>query len=113
MSLRKLLRHRVNIIRTVQNENDTDVFGNLEQTEVVTYENWPAWFTPIRSLEFEDMREVRKDEYYCALPPETVLDGTDRIVWEGETYELTGEPEKIPGRFNINRIRVRVALFKG
>jgi hypothetical protein len=44
-------------------------------------------------------RDLAAGEAFIYLPPGTDVTALDRVVAQGQTYEVTGEPEVYPGQF--------------
>jgi len=46
------------------------------------------------SQEFTDRRDVVVTRWRANMPPTADVQPTDRVVWKGTDYEITGEPER-------------------
>lgn len=48
---------------------------------------------------------------YC--PPGTDVQAGDRIKWDGNTYEIDGEPRKWPGALRCDHIQLNLRRWEG
>ena len=52
----------------------------------------PAYVEPADLTEDEINRQTRTNRYFVMVDGITVVDALSRIEWEGESYEVVGEP---------------------
>ena len=52
----------------------------------------PAYVEPLDATEDEINRDTRTTRYFVMTGDAVVVDELSRVVWEGESYEVKGEP---------------------
>lgn len=94
MTLDRMLRQQVTIER--RSAGTTDAYGNQVATTSAT-KTLLAYLQPTATTEVLVDRETYLSDHLLVLPPDTEIDGSDRVVHDGRTYELVGPPMR---RFN-------------
>ena len=98
------LRDKVTVFMVTQGP-DTDRYGSLQDhvsAGVVYRANvQPVLETRGRdSAEIEIDRDTMIDRFRVVLEPWAVVDGLSRVEWEGDIFEVIGEPSLYKGRNN-------------
>lgn len=79
---------------------DTDVLG------------WVARLT--EDEDHTDARDALVSGWALRLPHDTAITGRDRVVWDGQTFELDAPPNKArDGSGRVDHIRARLRLVEG
>ena len=73
------------------NEYGDPVIDTSESDEI------PCEVQQVRTDEDEDQGETATTTWTFYLPQDTELDTTDSIIFEGQVYQLVGEPEEYVG----------------
>lgn len=103
---------------TVTYGPDTDEFGDkLEHVSAgVDYRAnvQPVLETRGRdSAEMEIDRDTMIDRFRVVLEPWAVVDGLARVEWEGDTFEVVGEPSVYKGRNGPHHITFQIRRIIG
>jgi hypothetical protein len=65
------------------------------------------------SAEIEIDRDTMIDRFKVTLEPWAIVDGLSRIVWEGDTFEVVGEPSVYKGRNGVHHLTLQVRRIEG
>lgn len=88
-----LLPQTMTVLR--QTPGGSDAEGNPVDTEVEG-EAVPCLLEPISRSEFPAGADLQEGLFNLYLLPETVLDGSDRVVVNAKQYEVVGPPAEWP-----------------
>ncbi len=90
MSFAGLLVHDVTILTAARAENR---YGREEKDwSSATETTAKGWVSQSSRSEVIDGREAQVSSWVLFLHPDAVLDGLDRVRWEGITFEVDGPP---------------------
>lgn len=82
--------HTVTIVRPA---SGVDGYGDPSEDWGQTTSTWSAaWVQPRSTSEVNGGRTAVLTEWMAFLPEDAPIAAGDRLVWEGRTYEVDGEP---------------------
>jgi hypothetical protein len=84
------LRDQIEIVTRTQG-TVADRYGDLPDIESAAV-TVPAYVEPLDATEDEINRDTRRSRYLVLVRADATVDALARITWEGEDYEVIGEP---------------------
>lgn len=112
-----LLRDTV-LVYTVTEGPDTDRYGDLIKHQSAGVE-YPANVQPVLetrgrdSAELEIDRDTMIDRFKVILPVYAVIDGHSRVGWEGDTFEVIGQPSLYKSRNGPHHLSIQIRRVEG
>ena len=93
MSINRLMTRPVTVLRAAQR---TDRYGNVlrDDWDNPTRTATVGWDYQQSGIEILDGRNAQVSAHILYLPAGTVIDGSDRVEIDGDTFELTGPPRR-------------------
>lgn len=111
MTISTLFCHQVRIVRA---GSTTDRYQNTAKDWTsVRRRTSPARVVQRSRVEVGDGREARVTGWVCYLPAGTQVTALDRIEWDGNTYEIKGEPNAAFDRHQEHHIELDLELAEG
>lgn len=90
MALTNLFVHDVTILHP---ESGVDANGFTRKAfDDLTGEDVKGWITQAGSSEARGDREAQTSTWTLVLPSDVPIAATDRVVWQGVTFEVDGAP---------------------
>ena len=113
MSLRSLLNQPITI-QTIK-ATTKDKYGNDKPTSYGAPANAVGFIEQITTTEDLLNRDTTKTQWQAWLPAGTTIGHLDRIGFNGQTFEVDGEPWAVwnPGRQVVSHIVVKLVTING
>lgn len=97
-----ILRDRVTRLRAELVEGD---YGNETRDWAnATSVDYPAEVQPVSSTEDVVNQQRTETRWRVFLPASADLEATDRITWDGDTFEVDGEVERHKARGRLHHV---------
>lgn len=90
MSLTALLVHDVTVV--VPGAATSRYGDAIKDWATATRTSMKGWVARTATSEVHGDREAQVSEWKLYLPAGTVIDGGDRVEWQGTTFEVEGPP---------------------
>jgi len=111
MPIASMLVHTVSIVTPT---TTTDRYGSEVKVWAGSGSSSPAWMRQRSTLETVEGREARSSDWVAFLPAGTSVTAMDRIVWDGRTFEVAGDPLKAHGRTGeVHHIEAPLRIVEG
>lgn len=110
MSLAGLLCHEVTLLRPT---TSTDRYGDTVKATTGRRVTSPARVVQQSRVEDHDGREARATGWLIYLPAGTDIVATDRVIWDGATFEVIGAPNRAPDRRTEHHVECDLRLVEG
>lgn len=108
----RLLNQPIQIVRRAPGTRDE--YGNTVASFAVP-DPTTGFITFTQSMERVNDRDVVVTTRDCFLRPGTVIGPLDRVLFESQSFEVDGEPERVwnPRTASESHVRVRLATVTG
>ncbi len=75
--------------------------------------NYPCWLEQTDTVEVTVGRDTVLSDWLLVLPPEALLDATDRIAVDGRSFEVVGHPATVNTPRGAHHIECRLRAVVG
>jgi len=108
----RLLNQPIQIARRAA--GGTDIYGNVVPTFTAP-EATTGLITFTQSVERVNDRDVVATYRECFLRAGTVIGPLDRVTFQGQSFEVDGEPERVwnPRKASESHVRARLVTVQG
>lgn len=93
-------------------ESGTDRYNNPVKTVTETV-SYPASFTWETSVEDNIDRELRQSLATVIVGPEVDVEATDRVVYDGLTFEVQGRPIEVFNHHGLHHKVLNLKVYEG
>lgn len=106
------------LTQTVTRLRGTVIAGPYGSTDEIDWSNpitavYAAEVQPLSSEENVVLQQRVETRWRAFLPPEADVLATDRIAWDGATYEIDGEPEQWKRCGIVHHLELILRRFQG
>ncbi len=112
MGLAQLLTQEVVVVRRSQGATQ-DEYGNPITSTQSLRDRWPARLEQVSGVEVAVGDDRVLTDWVCYLPPETVVDPSDRIEYGGRTFEVVGPPQVLMRAQGPGHLEARLRFVQG
>lgn len=111
MSIHNLLIHEITVVVPAWTE---DRYGNREKDWTNATRFTTAGRMAQRSrTEIRGHQETDVTDWICYLGPDAAVGPLDRLEWNGNTYEIAGQPNYAYGRHSLHHVEVPCDRVEG
>jgi len=112
MSLARLLNQPLTIVKI--GGSTTDAYGNQSATVYGTPTSTVGYLEQKTTVEYLDDRDVTTTSWEVYLPADSNIVATDRIIFNGVTYEFDGMPWSVynPRTKQVSHIQAMVKVVQ-
>jgi hypothetical protein len=90
----------------------TDPYNNPTEPETTSV-SYPCWLEQTATVEITQGRSTVLSDWLLVLPPEAVVDPTDRVVVDGRSFEVVGQPLSAASPRGTHHIECRLRATVG
>ena len=114
-----MLKHLLTSRATILNEQNTGTetrYGDDQRLYVdTTHKLWKCRVDPMKDQEYEVNRDTRRSWFHLFLTEKAYghINALSRVVVDGVTYQVFGEPKVYRRRKNISHLEVVLRVIDG